>query len=394
MILLNLSYVQHSDSGMRNEIIFRTILKQSSFFEKGIFVNPPKVLPPSASLKTRYRHFFKLEIKKSSHGYLIITPIYYLPFTYLYRTLAYLQARTIIKKIYRAYLRKEKYCLWINSPNYTSFNLAMCLRKRADFVVFDIADDFTSFDSGNKKQIESHMKQLLEMSDAVLAVNRHVLDKFTHPQKEIFRNCTDYTNFQRQDANFKYKPFLPKPIGNQYIGFIGGINKGRIDLNLLDLLFEAFPTITFLFVGYSNDKNIINYINSQTNACFIPFVPYSELPFLIKSFDVAIIPHLINEHTDGNDLLKILDYMACGVPIVSTNCSGVHEYEDCVCIANSNKEFVDFVNKILKKEIVQDQILCKKFAQQRSWDQTVPELEKSILKQIRGRYEQTCTSSR
>ena len=114
----------------------------------------------------------------------------------------------------------------------------------------------------------------------------------------------------------------------------------------------------------------------------MPFVSYDKLPFVIKSFELAIIPHLINEHTKGNDLLKVLDYMACSIPTVSTNCSGVSKYADCIYIARDHNQFIEFTRKLLNKELIHNNRIGKMHAKKCSWNVTVPDLEKWLAEQL------------
>ena len=46
--------------------------------------------------------------------------------------------------------------------------------------------------------------------------------------------------------------------------------------------------------------------------------PYSELPAYCKGFDVALIPFRINELTLNANPLKVREYLAAGLPVVST----------------------------------------------------------------------------
>ena len=136
--------------------------------------------------------------------------------------------------------------------------------------------------------------------------------------------------------------------GALYVGFIGGLVAERIDVEILRALFTQFPRISFEFCGYVNDRALFEMLRSHANALFLPAVPYAALPALVRSFDVAIIPHVVDEFTAGNDLLKVHDYLASGVPVVTTACSNIGRFADAVTIANGPTEFCSAVEAAIR----------------------------------------------
>lgn len=54
---------------------------------------------------------------------------------------------------------------------------------------------------------------------------------------------------------------------------------------------------------------------------FTGYVPYSQIPAYLKTCDVAILPSLCEEAFG----LSMLEAMACGVPVISTNAGGIPE---------------------------------------------------------------------
>ena len=154
---------------------------------------------------------------------------------------------------------------------------------------------------------------------------------------------------------------------------MGGLHDGRADEQLLHRLIEATPDAIFLFVGYTNSAELLGRLQQHPNVAVHPAVPYRELPNVIRSFDVAIVPHLVNEFTHGNDLLKVLDYLACGVPCVSTDCSNVRKYGAAVSVAETADQFVATVHAFLEGR-QHDPQLGLAVARDASWERRVPDL--------------------
>ncbi len=382
MHIVNLGYVNSQYTGKRNYRIFETLIKQQKTFKGGSFVNPPQVLGPESSLKKRLSSALSLDTDNIAPNIKIFSPVFFLPFTFRIKMIEKIQANLILTRIKRNLPKGEGYILWINNPSYLAYSFVLKLLENASFVVFDLSDDFTVLSHDDDHEFEARFDFLLAKADVLLCVNEHVYNKFKHDNKYIFQNATSFENFQQESDDYRFPPFIPKKKGRKYVGFIGGLTWGRVDIDLLEFLLEKFKEYTFLFVGFSNDNTLLEKFSNFNNFHFFSAVPYTELPFIIKSFDVAIVPHLINDRSKGNDLLKVYDFLACGVPVVTTNCSGVEKYGASVYIANDKEQFCDFVEKIIERKIIHDSTKGLEIAQEQSWEKTVPHLEAWLEKQM------------
>ena len=94
---------------------------------------------------------------------------------------------------------------------------------------------------------------------------------------------------------------------------------------------------------------------------------------MIASFDVAIVPHQINNRTRGNDLLKVMDYLAAGPPVVATPCSGLEALSPPVILAHSADEFIRRVRDAMDSQNYES-APGKAIAQSRSWSKIVGDL--------------------
>ena len=241
-------------------------------------------------------------------------------------------------------------------------------------MILDISDDFTAFENRDGIGLEHRLRMLVANADAVIAVNDHVARKFPHPRTIVFPNGTDFDAMQRYDPGFCLGDVLPKTTARRYVGFIGGLHRGRVDERLLLSAIEAFPEALFLFVGYSNDAQLLGKLNARPNVRVFSSVPYEQLPSVIRSFDAAIIPHLDNEFTKGNDLLKLRDYLACGVPVVTTRSSGVERYGAAVYLSSGQSSFIEALGGVLSGEARHDPQPGLAIAARESWSHSLPRL--------------------
>src|SRR5207248_1402000 len=69
-------------------------------------------------------------------------------------------------------------------------------------------------------------------------------------------------------------------------------------------------------------------------------VPYSDLPRHMSGFDVAMIPFRLTPLTLAVNPIKLYEYLACGLPVVSSALPEVRSFSDVVYIAQGSKDFV------------------------------------------------------
>jgi glycosyltransferase involved in cell wall biosynthesis len=369
-VLLNLSNVPWVSGRLkRNQAIFCHLLQGESTLSAGVFVNPPVI----ATAPRKYVPHARLQVSAteelSGKQLSILQPYYSLPDWYV-PTLTVRWASLVTVKLLK-HIEGAPFWLWMNSAGKLQHGTALHLLRVATLRVFDSSDDFTAWEPPDYRV---RLQELVSRSDKLLCVNDHVAATFSHPDKRVFRNCTDFDNFQRRITAFRLEPWFPKPDGAVYIGFTGGINSTRADLPLLESVFRRFPDWRFLFVGYTDDPAFLRRLLSFPNVAFVAEQPYRELPEIIRAFDVAIVPHLDNATTRGNDLLKVLDYLACGVPVVSTSCSGVERYGDVLHVARTAEAFANAIEAFVTGAVRHDPRPGLRVAAAQNWKNKVPGL--------------------
>ena len=75
--------------------------------------------------------------------------------------------------------------------------------------------------------------------------------------------------------------------------------------------------------------------------------PFAELPGYAKAFDVAINPFPLNDVTRSANPLKVREYLAAGLPVVSTRIPEVEVVEQAR-VADSKEEFVAAIEEALR----------------------------------------------
>ena len=83
--------------------------------------------------------------------------------------------------------------------------------------------------------------------------------------------------------------------------------------------------------------------------------------------DVGLLPCMLNQYTRAMFPMKFFEYLAAGLPVVSTNLPSLNEFADYVSFANSAEEFASEINNILSGSSGFDQFRVKQLVSNHSY---------------------------
>ncbi len=105
--------------------------------------------------------------------------------------------------------------------------------------------------------------------------------------------------------------------GPTTVGYVGKIGK-RLNLDLILDVSRTFPEVKFVFAGPILDSEYRKPLSSAENITLLGDVHYERVPELLETFDVGWVPHKTGEGEVGGDVIKIYEYRAAGLPVLST----------------------------------------------------------------------------
>lgn len=172
---------------------------------------------------------------------------------------------------------------------------------------------------------------------------------------------------------------LPRPV----FGYFGVIDE-RLDYALLAQLAREMPHASIVMVG-PFAKVEQHSVPNLPNIHWLGQRAYSDLPALVKSFDVCLMPFALNEATQYINPTKTLEYMAAGKPVVSTAVPDVlHHFTPIVDVALTAEEFLAAVQRAAwspRAELIEQGI---ERANRASWDSIVAAMRGHMLDSVRA----------
>ena len=215
-------------------------------------------------------------------------------------------------------------------------------------VVYYCVDDHASFSGYDRAQVLKDEEDLCRRSDLVITTSMALQTAKSpwNPNTILVPHGVDYDHFSRA-----VREDLPCPddlanIPRPRLGFFGLI-RDWVDLDLLAEVAKKRPGWNFVFIGDADSNVNIGQYRALRNMHFLGRRPYQELPAYCRHFDVGLIPFKINELTLAVNPIKLREYLAAGLPVISTPMPEVALYDNFVEIVNSSIEFENAATRCL-----------------------------------------------
>lgn len=164
------------------------------------------------------------------------------------------------------------------------------------------------------------------------------------------------------------------------IGYVG-IADDRIDIDLVEHCVRTLPDVLFRFVGDVPEARVTQRLLPYPNVEFIPPHQPAQLPALLAQMTVAIIPYVRNAHTYTIYPLKLNEYLAGGLPVVSTTFSILTEFEGVVELADTPALFAEALRRALADRSATRREARVAMARSNSWAHRALEFE-AVLRQL------------
>ena len=229
----------------------------------------------------------------------------------------------------------------------------VCGRLGERLVIYYITDDFTRFSGHPAAVIERMEGDLIRHADVVIASASELAAVKSRQGKPItvIPHGVDHSHFS---AALKIRagqfPDDVRGIGRPVIGFYGEINDW-IDTDMLAALARLRPDWSLVLLGrIAAEAGNLDHLLKLPNVRWLGHKRYRELPAYCAAFDVALIPMKLNELTRSVNPLKLREYLAAGVPVVSARLPEVEPYGDAVKFATTAEEYIKAIEKLLKSD--------------------------------------------
>jgi glycosyltransferase involved in cell wall biosynthesis len=239
-------------------------------------------------------------------------------------------------------------------------------------VVYYCVDDHASFSGYDKDQVLRDEADLCRRADLVVTTSMALQEAKSplNPNTILVTHGVDYEHFSKAVTDDLPMPDDIKDIPHPILGFFGLI-RDWVDLDLLAEVARRRADWNIVLLGDSTVD--LGPYRRIPNIHFLGRRPYEQLPAYCKVFDVGLIPFKVNRLTEAVNPIKLREYLAAGLPVVSTPMPEVKLYSHLIEIADTPAAFVRAVEAALAPEPDRRRIRAAAMAQE-TWSGKVDQI--------------------
>lgn len=213
----------------------------------------------------------------------------------------------------------------------------------------------------------------IEKADQVVVSSTGLFESksLKNPKTTLIKNAVDFKLFHQAYRS------EPASKDRKTVGYIGSVDF-RLDYSLLSEVISGNPEVDFHFVGRITDLDGAAHLSSFSNVRLTGSVQPNLLPDYLRSFDAGLIPFLKNEFTRNIYPLKINEYLAAGIPVITTDFADLSDFKGVVSIASTTTQFDEQLKLALRQSSPEEINLRIATARENDWSARALEMEKLI----------------
>lgn len=274
------------------------------------------------------------------------------------------------------YLKKHRLnkadILYIDNLSY-HFLLDMVRYDKCVFRIMDRHDGFP----GWRGKTKAMAKKIAECADLTIYSARGLKDytESLTPGKFVFiPNGVDFELFQRKFHTKRHCRLesIPDPI----VIYTGSIDS-RFNTELVVRAARRLPAVSFVCIGPDSGSWVSS--SHPPNIYLCGPLDHNEIPHIMSSARAGIIPFNVAQDNDlisGIRPLKLLEYMAAGLPVICSRWAEVELMNSPAWLYDDEKEFIRLIQVATNSD--HDPEVYVDFARQNTWQISFTRLRKEL----------------
>lgn len=321
-----------------------------------------------------FKYWLTSLVKRESRNLLVFRMIKFFPFSrkiFLAERFNLFLNLALLKFIILPFILKtsiEK--IWMFYP--TVFGLAKLFWPQKKYI-YHIVDELSQYrfwykTKERKKQFKKIEEEVIKNVNLVFTTSATLLKRAKLLNKETFylengaysKKIISVVKNKSKVGTRKYK----KPI----FGFIGGIDNYRFDNELLRLLADSFKQASFIIIGpVGRGTKLIK----RDNIYYLGYMSRKRIANYLNNFSICLMLYSVNLYTKAVFPIKLFEYFALGLPVVTKNLPFTQKYKDLLYIAQTNSDYISLVKKAMKEDNKEKRKKRIKIALEHDWTKIV-----------------------
>ncbi len=265
--------------------------------------------------------------------------------------------------------------LWFDSP------LFIFLLDKTEYKhsILRLADYSKGFSSVSDNQYNAEM-EIANRVDTVIYSAKNLKEKYTDikdkSKMHYISNGVDLSFIQTSDKSLpvEYKD-IPSPIAV----YIGALHEW-FDVDLVHTTAISLPRYSFVIIGPV--ERDLSQLEKLANVFILGKKPHNRIAQFLCNADVGVIPFDTKKHkelVESINPLKLYEYFACNLPVVSMNWHQLEELESPAFLCETTEEFIEAIQQVDK---MNDKNAIKKFAESADWNKRITDVLESLNRTV------------
>jgi glycosyltransferase involved in cell wall biosynthesis len=267
--------------------------------------------------------------------------------------------------------------LWAYNPH--AHALAGSLGET--LVVYHCVDDIAAQEGIDAASFAEAETALAGRADLVIVSAPALVD---HVRRRGARNVALLPNVADVD-HFRGARDLDEPpalaaIPRPRLVFAGAVAAKKLDLDLLLDLARRRPAWSLVMVGpvgEGDPRGDLAALGGAPNIHLMGSQPFRELPAWLGAGDVGLVPYAANAYTAAVFPMKVYEYLAAGLPVVSTPLPSLAGVEG-IAFADTAAAFEQGVERALRNDSPERRAERLALAETHSWERRVKEIGRLV----------------
>lgn len=199
---------------------------------------------------------------------------------------------------------------------YTPMMLPFTDHVECDVCVYDCMDELSAFRNAPRELVQME-RLLMERADVVFTGGQSIYEAKRRLHKSIhpFPSSIDVAHFHKARGPMR-EPGDQAHIPHPRAGFAGVIDE-RLDVKLVEHAARKMPEVQFVMIGPVVKIDPAD-LPRLPNIHWLGAKSYAELPAYMAHWDMGWMPFALNEATRYISPTKTPEFLAAGLPVVST----------------------------------------------------------------------------
>lgn len=248
-------------------------------------------------------------------------------------------------------------------------------------VVYHCVDDIAAHERIDTVSFRAAEERFAARADLVLASAPALLERMRTISDNVLYapNVADTELFAQALEPGPLDPgmaALPSP----RIVFTGAIASAKLDMPLIAALARGRRDCSFALVGpvgLGDPHTDVSALQAEPNVHLLGLRSYAQLPQVLRAADVGLIPYARNPLTNSIFPMKVYEYLAAGLPVLSTPLPALEGVQD-VLSASDAAGMLEQLQVALELDDPERRAERSRAAAEHSWDRRLQEIAAAV----------------